>query len=53
MEVRHRYPLVAATEIAVGAARAYQADPGSLRRIVLCCFGTDVAEIYSRAANQT
>ena len=47
------YPLVAATEIAVGAARAYQANPGSLRRIVLCCFGTDVAEIYSRAANQT
>ena len=42
------YPLEAATEIALGAAREYQAKPGSLERIIFCCFGRDVTETYRR-----
>ncbi len=40
------YPLGPATGIALSAARSYQAAPGSLRRIVFCCFGAEVSKIY-------
>ncbi|MDE0943608.1 MAG: macro domain-containing protein [Alphaproteobacteria bacterium] len=46
------YPLAAATEIAMGAAKSYRANSGSLNRIVFCCFGANVAETYAKAANQ-
>ncbi len=42
------YPLEAATAIALAAAKDYQAGPGSLERIIFCCFGTDVTETYRR-----
>jgi O-acetyl-ADP-ribose deacetylase (regulator of RNase III) len=42
------YPLEAATEIALRCARDYQAAPGSLKRIIFCCFGADVTEAYRR-----
>ena len=42
------YPLEAATKIALDTARDYQATPGSLKRIVFCCFGADVTEAFRR-----
>jgi len=38
------YPLEAATEIAVHAARAYA---GGLEKIVFCCFGRQALDIYA------
>lgn len=46
------YPLGAATGIALGAARTYQAAPGSLRHIIFCCFAAEVAEIYREIHHQ-
>lgn len=42
------YPLEAATKIALGAANDYQTKPGSLERIIFCCFGADVTGTYRR-----
>lgn len=38
------YPLDAATEIALTAAKAY--EQGSLQRIIFCCFGGEVTGTY-------
>jgi len=46
------YPLGAATGIALAAAQAYQAAPGSLRHIVFCCFGADVSDTYRAIHHQ-
>ncbi|MBT7761017.1 MAG: macro domain-containing protein [Rhodospirillaceae bacterium] len=46
------YPVGAATEIALGAAKAYLANTGSLQRIVFCCFGPDVFAVYRAAQGQ-
>lgn len=41
-----RYPLAAATEIAVAAAREAAARPGRLETILFCCFSEEVAQSY-------
>ena len=42
------YPVESATKIAFGEARSYLEDPGSLKRIVFCCFGPEVTNVYQR-----
>lgn len=43
------YPLTEAVTIAVAEARAITDEPGSLSRIVFCCFGARVLEAYRNA----
>lgn len=43
------YPLEQAAAIAVAEARSADAEPGSLQRIVFCCFGKTALEIYREA----
>jgi O-acetyl-ADP-ribose deacetylase len=41
------YPWEDATRIAVGEARRYvEADQGSVERIVFCCFGREMSDLY-------
>ncbi len=40
------YPLGPATEIALAAAKAYLEGGGSLQRIIFCCFGSEVMDLY-------
>jgi O-acetyl-ADP-ribose deacetylase (regulator of RNase III) len=43
------YPLDQATQIAVDEAYAASLEPGSLRRIVFCCFGATALRAYRAA----
>jgi O-acetyl-ADP-ribose deacetylase len=43
------YPLQQAVAIAVAEARSAAADPGSLQRIVFCCFGKATLDAYREA----
>lgn len=43
------YPLKQAVAIAVDAARGADAEPGSLQRIVFCCFGQAALQAYRAA----
>ncbi|MFP6727055.1 MAG: macro domain-containing protein, partial [Alphaproteobacteria bacterium] len=42
------YPVEQAAEIALGEARSYSENPGGLQRIVFCCFGHEVTNVYRR-----
>jgi O-acetyl-ADP-ribose deacetylase (regulator of RNase III) len=42
------YPLLSATEAALEAAQSYQARPGTLDRVIFCCFGGEVEAAYRR-----
>ena len=48
------YPIDAATEIAVGTVKDHGNKPGrkNLERIIFCCFGPEVTQIYHRALKQ-
>jgi len=41
------YPKEPATEIAVRAVKAHE---GGVERVIFCCFGADMAELYHRTA---
>jgi O-acetyl-ADP-ribose deacetylase (regulator of RNase III) len=43
------YPLEPATEIAVSTVRGFERN--SLKRIVFCCFGAEVAAVYRKIVN--
>jgi O-acetyl-ADP-ribose deacetylase (regulator of RNase III) len=43
------YPLEAATEVAVSAARAEQSHPGSLERVIFACFSEAALRAYAAA----
>ena len=46
------YPLERATKIAFGETRSYLGYPGSIKRIIFCCFGPKVTNIYQRLYNE-
>jgi len=42
------YPVEQAVEIALGETGSYSENPGGLQRIVFCCFGHEVTNVYPR-----
>ncbi len=43
------YPLASAAEIATGEVVAFSKEPGSVGRVIFCCFGTDTEEAVRAA----
>ncbi len=46
------YPVEPAAEIALGGARSYSENPGSVQQIVFCCFGPEITNVYRRLYNE-
>ena len=42
------YPVEPAAKIALGEARSYSENPDGVQRIVFCCFGYEVTNVYRR-----
>ena len=46
------YPVEPATKIALGEGRSYSENPRGLQRIVFCCFGPEITNVYLRLYNE-
>ena len=45
------YPIQLAAEVAISAARAFMAQPSSLKRILFCCFSISDLQVYEDLLN--
>ncbi len=44
----YRYPVEAATEIAVKTVKEFSLLPGTLKKVIFCCFSEEDLQIYNR-----